>query len=130
MFPKNHFLISALALQKLTTSGGFSFYLVVLLSLGTITGCTTPRAYVEQYEVEHLKIVFLDPQSLEKEWTLRTGEPGIRFLPRVSGRMTAFKTVKGFYDFTSDTLYCPKWDFEVCGHELHHAVLGHFHSQE
>ena len=39
------------------------------------------------------------------------------------------KTVRGFYDYSANTLYCEKWNFEVCGHELHHAALGQFHPQ-
>ncbi|MDF0673696.1 MAG: hypothetical protein P0120_05045 [Nitrospira sp.] len=35
------------------------------------------------------------------------------------------KTVRGFYDYATNTLYCVKWHFEICGH----AALGQFHPQ-
>ena len=90
-------------------------------------GCSSSARYVEKYEVKNLKVVFLDQQSMHEEWEKRTGQQGVRFLPRMTTGLPAVKTLKGFYDFSSDTLYCPKWNFEICGHELHHAVLGHFH---
>jgi hypothetical protein len=93
-------------------------------------GCTGPSHYIEEHEIQNLKVVFLDRQSLRQEWKKRTGQQGIRFLPKLTSGIPTIKTIKGFYDFSTDTLYCPKWDFEVCGHELHHAVLGHFHPSD
>lgn len=106
-----------------------SFLIVVacLLLNANIVGCSTSNRYVERYEIENLKVVFLDSQSLHNEWEKRTGQNGVRFLPTLRGGLPSVKSVKGFYDFTTDTLYCPKWNYKVCGHELHHAALGHFH---
>ena len=121
------------ALNVSRVSGlNFRVGILMLLSLLSVLqfGCSTSGRYVEQHEVKDLKIVFLDPESLHEEWTQRTGLQGTRFLPALRGGLPSIKSVKGFYDFTSDTLYCPKWNFEVCGHELHHAALGHFHSND
>jgi hypothetical protein len=54
----------------------------------------------------------------------------VLFAPHMRDGFASVKTLRGFYDFTTNTLYCPKWNFEVCGHELHHAVLGQFHSDD
>ncbi len=101
----------------------------VSLLLGiSLQACTTSTSrYEESYAVPNLKIVFLDEQSLREAWTKHTGQPGVEFVQNMYKGMPQIKTVKGFYDFSTQTVYCPKWDFEVCGHELHHAVLGQFH---
>ncbi len=96
----------------------------------TSVGCSGPERYVEEHEIKHLKIVFLDEESLHDEWKETTGQHAVRFLPTMKGGLPSIKTVKGFYDFSSRTLYCPKWNFKVCGHELHHAALGQFHSYD
>ena len=96
----------------------------------TSVGCSGPERYVEKHEIKDLKIVFLDEQSLHDEWETRTGRQAVRFLPTMKGSLPSIKTVKGFYDFSSNSLYCPKWHFEICGHELHHAALGQFHSYD
>ena len=92
-----------------------------------LPACSTATRYVETHEIPNLKVVFLDEESLHERWKTRTGQPGAEFQPLLTGGMASLKVIKGFYDFTTDTLYCPKWNFEVCGHELHHAALGHFH---
>ena len=92
-----------------------------------LQACTMETRYVETHEIPNLKVVFLDEESLHEKWKARTGQPGAEFQPLLTGGMASLKVIKGFYDFTTDTLYCPKWNFEVCGHELHHAALGHFH---
>ena len=33
----------------------------------------------------------------------------------------------GFFDYTTRTLYCEKWDAQLCGHELFHATDGDWH---
>ena len=112
---------------KQSTIGRILMITVLLLG-GSLLGCSTPARYVEEYQIKNLKVVFLDAQSLHDEWEKRTGQQGVRFLPKMTSGMPAIKTLRGFYDFSTDTLYCPKWNFEVCGHELHHAVLGQFHA--
>ena len=92
-----------------------------------LVGCTQQGRYMETHEISHLKVVFLDAQSLEEMWETKTGKPGTQFQPWLRGDLASVKTVRGFYDFSTETLYCPKWNYEVCGHELHHAALGHFH---
>ena len=90
-------------------------------------GCGLQSAYREEHQVTNLNVVFLDQQSLHKEWKGRTGQSGVEFVAFHGQAISPVKTLQGFFDFTTNTLYCPKWNFEVCGHELHHAVLGHFH---
>lgn len=36
-------------------------------------------------------------------------------------------TFYGLFDYKTKTLYCQKWDFHLCGHELHHATDGSWH---
>jgi hypothetical protein len=95
-----------------------------------LTACTQQGHYIETHEISHLKVVFVDELSLQELWESKTGQPGIQFQPWLRGGLGSVKTVRGFYDFTTETLYCPKWNYEVCGHELHHAALGHFHPAE
>ncbi|MGB0910635.1 MAG: hypothetical protein ACPGYT_09750 [Nitrospirales bacterium] len=101
--------------------------LLLLLGVSVQACMTSTSRYEESYTVPNLKVVFLDEQSLREAWTKHTGQPGVEFVQNMYKGMPQIKTVKGFYDFSTKTVYCPKWDFEVCGHELHHAVLGQFH---
>lgn len=95
------------------------------------SGCTGLQdRYVEQHAIKNLTVVFLDEQSLREQWKHIAGWDAVRFTPQMNSTAPLVHTVQGFYDFTSNTLYCPKWNFEVCGHELHHAALGHFHASE
>jgi len=93
-------------------------------------GCGMQGAYREEHQVTDLHVVFMDQPSLHKEWQARTGQPGVEFVAFHGQAFSPVKTLQGFFDFTTNTLYCPKWNFEVCGHELHHAVLGHFHEPQ
>ncbi len=93
----------------------------------SLTACTQQGRYMETHEISNLKVIFLDDQSLQEMWKSKTGQPGTQFQPWLQGNLASVKTVRGFYDFSTETLYCPKWNYEVCGHELHHAALGHFH---
>lgn len=106
-----------------------------LLAWGLIStaflGCTGFQdRYVEQHAIKNLTVVFLDEQSLHERWTQVSGRDPIRFTSLMSDTSPIVKTLRGFYDYGSNTIYCPKWDFEVCGHELHHAVLGQFHQAD
>ena len=100
------------------------------LCLTGLLGCVTPRSYVERHEIKNLTVVFLDEASLQDHWKALTGTEVVRFVPHMAHTTATVRTLRGFYDPISNTLYCPKWSFEVCGHELHHAVLGQFHSRE
>ena len=103
----------------------------MLVVLGVLLGgCGMQGAYREEHQVTNLNVVFLDQPSLHKEWEARTGQPGVEFVGFHGNILPAVKTLQGFFDFRTNTLYCPKWNFEVCGHELHHAVLGHFHEPQ
>ena len=82
---------------------------------------------MEQHAIKNLTVVFLDEQSLHEQWKHVAGTDAVRFTSQMNSTAPLVHTVQGFYDFASNTLYCPKWNFEVCGHELHHAALGHFH---
>ena len=96
-----------------------------------LCGCvSTPDSYTERDELKNLTVVFLDDDSLRQQWESLTQRNAVTFLNKANDSIPGIKTVRGFFDFTTNTLYCPKWNFEVCGHELHHAALGHFHSSE
>jgi hypothetical protein len=88
-----------------------------------------PARYVEEHEIKQLTVVFLDEHSLREQWTKIAGRESVRLTAPMNSTTPVVKTVRGFYDYSSNTLYCEKWNFEVCGHELHHAALGQFHPQ-
>lgn len=99
------------------------------LALVFLPGCATNHRYVEEHEIKQLTVVFLDEQSLHERWTQIAGRAPIQFATPMNSSTPLVKTVRGFYDYSTNTLYCEKWNFDVCGHELHHAVLGQFHPQ-
>lgn len=96
---------------------------------GVLTGCgVSARSLGEQYELSDLRVVFLDEPQIQAKWKEVTGKPAVMLTPRlVMESQRREEVVVGFYDFQTRTIYCPKMNFEVCGHELHHAVLGRFH---
>lgn len=96
------------------------------LSLGACTAAA-PLPYHERHEIRRLTVVFMDQRSLQSTYTSISGKPAVS----ISGYppLQSLTTVRGFYDFATNTLYCSKLDFTVCGHELHHAVLGRFHDE-
>ena len=101
---------------------------LALLGVILMQGCTTPPGnYQERHKIKDLTVVFLDEESLRNEWKVLSGRPAVVFASQVRTGVPSLQTLRGFYDRPSNTLYCPKWNFEVCGHELHHAVLGQFH---
>lgn len=99
------------------------------VTLTLLTSCTASHRYEEKYEVKQLTVVFLDEQSLHERWGKIAGRAPIHFATPMNSITPVVKTVRGFYDYSTNTLYCEKWSYEVCGHELHHAVLGQFHPQ-
>jgi len=101
-----------------------------MVTLSGVLGCVADGRYREEHEIKQLNVVFVDQQTLHEEWKNRTGRSGVQFMPSHSGGASSVKTLRGFFDFTTNTLYCPKWNFAVCGHELHHAALGQFHDKE
>ncbi len=101
---------------------------VLLISI--FIGCTgVQERYVEKHAIKNLTVVFLDERSLQEQWKQTVGLEAVRLMPQHDSTSPLVHTIKGFFDFTSNTLYCPKWSFEICGHELHHAALGHFHKE-
>ena len=104
--------------------------MILLLVVSLLSACSGTGRYVEEHTVAHMNVVFLDQHSLHDALTERSGKSGVRFLSRMNGGTPSVAMVKGFFDFNTNTLFCSKWDYEVCGHELHHAVLGHFHEQQ
>ncbi|NOS79045.1 MAG: hypothetical protein HOP35_13985 [Nitrospira sp.] len=112
-----------------TTTRTLIILLAALLPLLS-TGCSaTPGRYVEEHEIKQLTVVFLDEASLHEQWSKIAGREAVRLTVPMNSQTPIVKTVRGFYDYSSNTLYCEKWNFEVCGHELHHAALGQFHPQ-
>jgi hypothetical protein len=95
----------------------------------TLSGCVIgPSTSGEEYEISHLRVVFLDEKQIRDKWEEVTGKTAVMMTPRLVLESKRQKeVVVGFYDFRTRTIYCPKMNFEVCGHELHHAVLGRFH---
>jgi hypothetical protein len=110
------------------SSTGWRIPLSVITCILLTAGCSAMQErYVEQHPMKNLTVVFLDEESLHERWKQISGADAVRLQPQLNTSVPLVQTVKGFYDFSSNTLYCPKWNFEVCGHELHHAALGHFH---
>ena len=107
-----------------------SLGLLLCSALSILAGCVTSSTrYVEEHEIKQLRVVFLDEHSLREQWTKIAGRESVRLTAPMNSTTPVVKTVRGFYDYSSNTLYCEKWNFEVCGHELHHAALGQFHPQ-
>lgn len=106
--------------------------LVVGVALLVLPGCLTGRTSIgEEYELPSLRVVFLDAPHMQAKWEEVTGKSALMTTPRlVLETQKREEVVLGFYDFHTRTIYCPKMDFEVCGHELHHAVLGRFHLEQ
>jgi len=72
-----------------------------------MTSCATLPS--NQYHLNDLTVIFLEPEQILEAWEEITGRPTTQTL--------------GFYDRTTKTIYCPMWEFEICGHELHHALF-------
>jgi hypothetical protein len=106
-------------------------WLLAITTILSTSGCISlSDRYIEEYNVNQLTVVFLDERSLHERWTQIVGRDAVRFVATGNSLDPVVKTVRGFYDYSTNTLYCEKWNFEVCGHELHHAALGQFHSQD
>jgi hypothetical protein len=95
----------------------------------TLSGCTIGQLdRGEEYELSALRVVFLDASQIQAKYEEIARQSAVMTTPRLGlEAQRREEVVLGFYDFRTQTIYCPKMDFEVCGHELHHAVLGHFH---
>lgn len=98
-------------------------------------GCAAIQdRYYEEHRLSQLTVIFVDETTLQRQWSLLTGKAPIRIstfgTPNEPNVLQTVRTIRGFYDYPSNTIYCRKMDFEACGHELHHAVLGLFHRDE
>ncbi|HZS11189.1 MAG TPA: hypothetical protein VFA38_02995 [Nitrospirales bacterium] len=101
-------------------------HVLLIVAVLFTAGCmSSANRYYERHQLKELTVVFLDQDSLRGKYMLMSGRPATSIHTSASG--TGVQTVKGFFDFETNTLYCSKMDFEVCGHELHHAIIGHFH---
>jgi hypothetical protein len=94
-----------------------------------LAGCLHPSApYYEPHELKNLRVVWLDQASLHEQYEQMSGKPALALYGTDSS--AGVQSVKGFYDFRTNTIYCSKMDFTACGHELHHAIIGHFHPEK
>ncbi len=104
---------------------------VLAISMTLLSACVsnqTATHYQETHNLQRLQVVFLDEQSLSETYETQYGRQATR-LTMKAGLPSSISRVKAFYDFETHTIYCNKWDFENCGHELHHALLGRFHAE-
>jgi len=106
----------------------------VMLLAGALAGCAEfqdDALYYETYEVKNLTVILLDDKALQRRWRAVSGRPASKVIKfTVAGsQMTMSDTVKGFFDYRTNTIYCTKDNFDVCGHELFHAILGRFHEE-
>lgn len=106
-------------------------WLLAMTTILSTGGCTSlSDRYIEKHHIDQLTVVFLDERSLHERYFRIVGRDAVRFVTAMNSTDPSLKTVRGFYDYTTNTLYCEKLNFEVCGHELHHAALGQFHSDD
>ncbi len=106
---------------------------LVLLSAGLVAGCAESKddRYYETHEIKNLTVILLDDKALQRRWKYVSGQPASRTIKfSVAGSQVSMAdTVKGFFDYKTNTIYCTKEDIEVCGHELFHAIKGRFHEE-
>ena len=110
--------------QRIRQVGHRAALSILSLALG---GCLQhPAPYYEQHELKNLRVVWLDQASLHGKYEEMSGKPAMALYG--TGSSAGVQSVKGFYDFNTNTIFCSKMDFTACGHELHHAIIGHFHT--
>ena len=97
---------------------------ILPLVLGGCFQHTPP--YYEQHELKNLRVVWLDQATLHDKYEEMSGKPAMALYG--TDASAGVQSVKGFYDFKTNTIFCSKMDFAACGHELHHAIIGHFHA--
>lgn len=100
---------------------------------GTLAGCaeSTSDLYYETHAIKNLTVILLDDKALQRSWQHVSGQPASRTIKfTVAGsQMSMADTVKGFFDYNTNTIYCTKDNFDVCGHELFHAIMGRSHAE-
>jgi len=104
-----------------------------VLLAGALAGCAEPKngLYYETYLIKNLTVILLDDKALQRRWQYVSGQPASRTIKfTVAGsQISMADTVKGFFDYKTNTIYCTKDNFDVCGHELFHAIMGRFHEE-
>ena len=122
----------------IVTRYGMRMRIVMTLSAvmlaGMLAGCESLQQdalYYETYEVKHLTVILLDDKALQRRWQYVSGRPASKTIKfTVAGsQMSMADTVKGFFDYKTSTIYCSKANFDICGHELFHAIMGRFHEE-
>ncbi len=105
---------------------------MLVISMTLLSACLSGQSsirYRETHNLQRLQVVLLDEQSLSETYEAQYGRPAMR-LTMKAGLPSSISRVTAFYDIETHTIYCVKWDFENCGHELHHALLGRFHAED
>ena len=83
----------------------------------SLMGCGTPQPYQQVHVIPHLTITYMDKESIQRRFTKTTNMSSV----------LETNVLQGYYDYTTNTLFCPIDQDATCGHELKHAVLGDFH---
>jgi hypothetical protein len=98
-----------------------------------LNGCAESKSdlYYETHVIRNLTVILLDDRALQRRWQYVSGQPASRTIKfTVAGSQVSMaNTVKGFFDYKTNTIYCTKDNFDVCGHELFHAIMGRFHEE-
>src|SRR5215216_4897807 len=81
--------------------------ILVTLSIGCMAA---PARYHESHEVSAFKVVFLDQQSLQDTYARLYRSAAVHFDRDAAG--SNVRTIRGFFDPATRTLYCSKMDFE------------------
>lgn len=83
---------------------------VVVAIVLALVSCAGP-ARLERHELDGWAVVMGDQSTITR---------------LCQGRGTSDRAL-GCADIERRTIYCPLWDFEVCGHELHHITHERWH---
>lgn len=108
--------------------------MALMVGAALLAGCAEfqdDALYYKTYEIKNLTVIILDDKALQRRWRYISGRPASKTMKfTVAGnQMTMADTVKGFFDYKTNTIYCTKDNFDVCGHELFHAIMGRFHDE-
>ena len=93
-----------------------------------LIGCVpVQHPYYEHYTIKELTVVLLDQASLHHRYEELAGRAAVTLMG--SDSSATIGSIRGFFDPRTNTIYCSKMDFAICGHELHHAIIGRFHPE-
>lgn len=90
-------------------------WLILLVFLAGCTATTLPKHYSEQTSITAV-VIYADHETIQKEHD--------RHAPKEKVRAWTLLFGKG-----SGIIWCEKWDFYACGHELSHITSGSFHTK-